>query len=577
MRRRVYNLAGSGLTGHRWAFGRWAFGWLLLALLLAAGCEMQQVDELSGSVRPACSDDGDCPAGDECAPEIGACVAAQPTTLRLAAHLTPPPTAGYATTQFVDLTAETGAPVDFTLPTPRRVRGWVRAEDNLLEANVPATITARAPGQIPDTEFSFTVTSKKTTDAATDYGYELLLAPTDEYYQLTVLLGNDEFPPYHPEPRKFGRESERLDLVVPSLEAYHRIAGRVVSNVAAATPVARLRVSAFSLGTPNVSTVAEVDEDGYFVLSVPPTDPKGESYSLVVEPTGREDAIPASTLVEELFVDGDVDAGDLALGALPGRVAAHFQVMTSAGVPAEDVRVRCEGEIAEGTLTDEQATDADGSAELVLRKGSYECTCAPASGASDGAGVWTLKTGDEDRVEWTITLERKVRVTGVVRDHSLTYPLADVTVVAVHVDLSDPRHGLEVETTTDADGRYILHLEPQTYALVLLPPEGSLQPVRILEDVIVGADTELDIAVESSTLVSGTVRGASGEPLAGVQVAFYRIPPDADLDGGGEPQTPSAAFRRDRVHTPSYDRLVRVVGSTMTDDEGAYRVLLPVQ
>ena len=563
---------------HRWHEGGWAACLFSLALLLVlSGCALKEAGERDGTVRAACADDDDCPAGDVCAVELGACVSPEPSTLQLAVQLTPPATAAYATTQFADITTTSGTPVDFTLPAPRRVRGWVRTDMNPLEPNVSATVTATAAGEIPDTAYFFSAASrKKTTQDEADFGYELLLAPTGEYYQVTVLLDNEDFPPYHPVPRKFASPVEQWDLVVPGLPAYHRVTGRVVSSKAAGTPVENVRVTAFSLGTPNVSTVSGVDADGVFEVSVPP-EPKGESYTLVAEAMDRADAVPTVTLVAELFVDGDVDAGDLELGPLPGRVTASVEIHGSDGAAAAGVTVRCRGGALAGTLVDEQVTDEKGQATLLLREGAFDCTCLPPVGSADGAGVWSLDTGDEDAVVWAIDLARKARLTGVVRDHSGVEPLADVAVIAVHTGTADPRHGQEVETITDAEGRYVLSLEPETYALVALPPDATLQPNRVLEHVRIDGDAVLDIGLNRATMVVGTVRGADGEPLAGVRVDFYRVPPDeappSESDGA---YLGVAARPRARDGSPAYDQLVRVVGSALTAADGAYRVLLPL-
>jgi len=552
------------------------------ALLVSVACDLREGEgDGSARVEPLCRSAADCAAGDTCVPDLGACVSPEPNDLRVAVQLTPPPTAAYATTQYLGFTLDEANALDLSLPAPRRVRGSV---GTLMEPNVLATLTARAPGDIPGTEYRFTTTSRKDQEDA--WGYELLLAPTDEYYQVTVTLDNDAFPPFNFF-AKFAKENEVLDIDVPRLDDYYTIRGLLVTDEATDTALDSVRVAAFSKRSANVSTVAAVGEDGSFELRVQP-EPEGDTYRIVVEPTKRTAAIPTVPLVEEQLVTGDVDLGRLALGDLPAPVAQPMAVEGPDGEPLAGTTVRCRGPVLGGTLTDEATTDSAGSVVLYLRKGSYECTCRPPAGSSAAAARWTdrvVAAGDP----WSFALDEKLRVEGTVTEHSGARALRGLTVVAVHTDPDDPLHGREVDTTTDQHGRYALMVEPGVYALVVLPPDGAGLPVAIREGIQIATSAVHDIVLPAATLVTGAVRGAKGEGLAGVRVDFYQVPePDGAAGGGAEAgaapdedaaasaaRAPAAAASLDARPDTTYDRLVRVVGSAVTDEEGVYRALLP--
>jgi hypothetical protein len=435
------------------------------------------------------------------------------TPVVLAVALTPPTASGYAVTQFPAAQLAPGAAADFSLPTPRRLVGTVRAASNPLEESVPAMIEARAEGDIAGTEYNFSATSRKVDGAGEGRGFELLVAPTSRPYSLTVLPDNLAFPSFHLPPRAFHDDEENLVITMPALDSFLRIEGRMVTNRATGEPLQGVRLVAFSNHSSNLSPTVDVASDGAFTLTVPPTD-EPESYRVVLQPRDAAAAIPALTIEDDLLVAGHVDLGDLELPALPAKRDVVVTVRDSENSAVADVDVRCHGPVGGGTLASSGATNSEGRTRLVLRRGTYSCAFLPSTGGPWGATrvefELTAASAERGPVTWDVVLARKPRLYGRLMAHGSGLPVADVTVVAVHIDMADPLFGREVSATSDAEGRFQVHLESGAYALIASPPPGAGQAVRIIDELFVQGDTAMDIVFPPVRLVTGTVRGAMG-------------------------------------------------------------------
>ncbi len=555
---------------------------IVFIVLLLGGCDYLRagLDSGEGSAPHACTSDAQCLATERCVVDLGACVLREYEPETIAATLTPSAATRYAATQFPEVELSSSRTTDFVLPAARRVAGWVRIADNPLEYSVSATIMARAEGDIAGTEYLFSTTSRKKAKSDSIRGFELLLAPTRHPYDITVLLENEAFPPYHLAPTTFDRDVTDLVIQVPALESYYRLSGRLVNTLATGTPLTEVRLAAFSHSTPNTSTTAEVAEDGRFVVLVP-SEPKSDLYRLVLQPHGSTAAIPSLTLIEEFTVGESIDLGDLELPRLPGKGEVQIRATCPEGGAAAGVEIRCRGDIAGGVLTSTGKTDAQGQATLTLRRGEYSCVFMPPTG--DWLGVTqaefelaTIPAPDEPH-EWEIALARKSKLQGTLHAHGSGAPVAHVTVAAVNLEHGHPLRGREVSTTSDLNGDYSLMLEDGRYLLIASPNMGVGQAMGLIDDLSLVGDTVLDIDFPPARVVSGVVSGSDDEPIPGVRVDFFRNTPEIYLDPAPEDSESDSDPKpaRARLLDSTLERTVRVIGSAVSDENGHYKVLLP--
>ncbi|TVQ02744.1 MAG: carboxypeptidase regulatory-like domain-containing protein, partial [Planctomycetaceae bacterium] len=127
------------------------------------------------------------------------------------------------------------------------------------------------------------------------------------------------------------------------------------------------------------------------------------------------------------------------------------------------------------------------------------------------------RTGTQD---WTIVLTQDTYLEGQVLDPQ-GQPVADARVRASRGPFQNPQGQISqvwTETTSDAEGRYRLYLEPYDYDLqVRVPKVGSFRQPGL--KVIRGSMKSLDLQLEPGITFRALVRDAStGDPIPGIQL-----------------------------------------------------------
>lgn len=509
--------------------------------LLGAACDLGvRVPSPTGG---ECRSDFDCPLDALCA--TGACVRV-PRAGTFDLLLTPPNDSGYPKQQVTEVrvSAAAGSVGQLVLQAASVVSGRV-----LLPGSPPTSVRGRVEavraGEIPGTTLRVTAA---TTTVDGEAQYRVSLAPG--VYDLRVFPEDPTLPPVLTFPGVDATRSVRRDLALPAAGDYRRVSGRVASSVAARLGFSDVLVQAFSTSNAPLSAVARTDELGRFVLAVLP----GEStISLRVTRAPDGPTIPTVERTSVTLPGGDgVDVGTVALGLFEaptpvvGRVTARDR-----DEPVRDATVIVSGRIGEGQWLEQRTTDASGEFVAALPPGRYALEIRPPNESELAIYTGPLLVPSSGTGSWP--LGRKNALSGTLLGPDGRKPVAQALVEATRrgVVPSDTASWRYLRTTsTDAEGRYQLRLDPGVYDLSFAP-EG--QPLARLDvsGVTVGTeDVRVDGRLPEAMAVTGVLRDAAGRPFAGVAVEVFE-------------------------RTAGSSAPARVLGAGVSDAAGAYRVVVP--
>jgi len=156
-----------------------------------------------------------------------------------------------------------------------------------------------------------------------------------------------------------------------------------------------------------------------------------------------------------------------------------------------------------------------------------------------------------DLEDLTFRLEKKPRLRGTVAGRDGIERVASATISAQPVSEGTIFSASSlVSTTSDSMGTFELSLEPGTYDLTVQPPVSTGLPLRT-ERLVVDANQEMtnEFVLGRTSVVYGRVMASLEEPIAGARVEIFAH----DADNG----------------------TAVLLGSGITDDKGAYRVIVP--
>jgi protocatechuate 3,4-dioxygenase beta subunit len=283
----------------------------------------------------------------------------------------------------------------------------------------------------------------------------------------------------------------------------------------------------------NIFNVTEINlSDGsYTIINVQ----VGTYYpAFFADVDGREILVlySDSVMVMEGEAISNIDM-TLALGA---DITLYGQITGSGGISDVDIE-------ANNTTTEDQDFEAEsnflGYYQTMVSEGLYYLRFDP----PENSGYIAKDTTDINitaDTELNITLEKGTFIFGTVTNTSGT-PISDIYVEVVDVGTQDWVTG----GGTNEQGEYRVGVQPGVYDLYFHPWQSRYVATHIM-NVIVTADYELDVILQSGSLVDGIVTDKDSTPLEGVSVI---------------------AFQTDNWNS---------VSSTATDEQGYYGIgLLP--
>lgn len=539
------------------------FSCCLALLLLASGCSAFD-DPSDVSALWVCRDDAGCDAGRQCV--VGWCVDPASEPLKVALQLRFPSSGSDLRRQVTGLLFEPGLAMPDILEQPLVP---IQVEVTRRTASVSSRVRFRAQRAIPDSALEvWAQTSGE--------GGQLDLLPGT--YEVTVFPSESS-----PLPARTFRgievstdpEGTQITLPLVQVDLGERLV--VLEGVllflvdGTEVPAKDVRVEARSLdGLYSSSTVLSCSEttcDGGFSMMLPAQLPdETRVFQLRVEPTESSSDLPSLTLpefeigpsqLEKAVVINDdslrVDAGTFRASGQPAftRVSGRVEAEDT-GEPISGVILEVHGTLDNASYVTrvEEPTAEDGTFEIqIAQTGAFELLAIPPQQSKYASRL--LELGSVAQIG-TLTLERKMSVSGVVYGRFTSVPVPDVAISAVplatkagdNADLSR-----RVETLTNSDGGYILYLEPGSYRLHLVPNPSSGLPRATRRIEITESREDEDILLGRTSVIYGYVFTADGEPASGVTVEVF-------------------------AHEPLAGR-AELIGAGTTNDQGSYRLVIP--
>ena len=316
-----------------------------------------------------------------------------------------------------------------------------------------------------------------------------------------------------------------------------RITGTVLVSEDDWTPVTGLQVQAVDPTTGSFSLPGTTDESGRFCVAIDAPDQGVASLTLRLGPAENRPTveIPDITVGPE---DLEVDLGRLTLGAHGTPILlAGSRVVTADGEAVAGAQVLFDGAVEpKGSYRAAVVTDDSGHFEVALLRGTYQVRIVPPAGAAAGAFETELTVEGPLRSALEFVAPGRPAVSGVILGPDGT-PVESAEVVAEPRATEPPGlAGLHTVTSTDADGRYLLRLDPGSYRIHVRAPamSGLAWSVGHALDVP-PLDQQLDpIALPVAVEVEGRILGGQAMketvPLGGAKVEVYgRLPSGTTL------------------------------------------------
>jgi hypothetical protein len=503
-------------------------------------------DPTSASPLATCGGFSDCAQGEVC--EVGFCVVEDAPARRVALLLTPPSGSSLLPNLFVPVEVRQGAPLpDLEVQRPKLLVGEVRVEGESAPINARVVLLQRRD-EVGERALRYEAQGSR------DGGYSLQLPAG--VYDIQILPDREDLPPQ----RLTGfpiQGDTRHDFVLESPARSTQIEGRVVvrlPGVGESIPADEVRVLAVDDGELQVSTEVETQADGRFSLAVR-SDVR--RLSLLLTPQGPDDALPRVRVADLQPTGSRILLGDLSLGELrPAGREVVGEVRDLDGQPVEGASVRISSQQLDGapegaSLSRVVTAGPQGRFSARLADGVYTVLVTPPDASRHAlserdAWVVSSDTGTE-----VFLVDRRMRLPGRVLHPSRGVGVAEVSVVLRARKIFGVRDlgaGRTYRLTSDAQGAFEAWVEPGEYDIDLTPPQDAGASRATLQGVSIGLDApELALTLARSNVAYGTVVGPQGEQLPDVQVEVFSLDEDPP----------------------------RLLGAGTTNQDGAYRVLVP--
>jgi hypothetical protein len=189
------------------------------------------------------------------------------------------------------------------------------------------------------------------------------------------------------------------------------------------------------------------------------------------------------------------------------------------------------GSVANATVVVEAQTDSEGAVtvELVPML-TYQVQISPPPNSDFMSTMKSINVGAAGGVGETQTLALRPKLQARLLD-LMGQPVASVTVEPGPSKVSDASDATSLAqvnklgtASTDASGRFVLRIDPDTYDVALVPSAGQLLPRRWLPRTQVTGDTDLgDVLLSRGTVARAVVVDPGGNPVLGASVQIYGI------------------------------------------------------
>ncbi len=373
--------------------------------------------------------------------------------------------------------------------------------------------------------------------------YQIDLPPNldGEVYTLRVAVDDQLLPPFSIDVELVRDTS--LDLVPAAPTPSLAIGGKVLSALGA--PLVGIEVIGRDPETNKlVSTRAHTDATGHFELYL-----GSQSGSGGLRLTAQiNETLRLERIISSMPTSNGPSEVVLQLPALPNPVPQSFRLagLSSSGIeqPVIGARAKASARIldkaSDVVAIHELQADSDSEGRVTLNlypaesaERTYQLDVATLGNSDFRSTTVSIAAGPVAGYSSTIMLEPRPAVFGVVLD-AVGRPLSGATITPrtttfARNDAAESLQALlQPSTTSDADGKFTMRLDPGAYDLEIVPPVSSQLPRRWLVQQMIEAQTDLGlVSLPASLPLVGRIVDLQQKPLANVTVRFFALPTES--------------------------------------------------
>ncbi len=377
-----------------------------------------------------------------------------------------------------------------------------------------------------------------------DGEFDLRAAPGD--YDLIYIADDPRWPRIPLDSLQIDESLEELQFQIPSFDELRVVTGTLTRELLdllglLTEPVEGARVIASGQSAGFRSPTALTDEDGEFLLRLPPGE---DTFDVLVEPGPNAEFVPFASFAAEIVASTDdiaLSLGELELDLLSVTADIIADPVEGRAPSWEDFRIEFRRSLDIGELILSPAIADGGTVALDVLVGTYDIEVQAPPGSPWGSASTTaslLSTLSSVEIE----LPLRTRVVGRVT-HDDGRPIADASLRArrtnTNIQLPPGR--------TDDDGNFELWVDEGDYVIAVASPLDLGLPHHIEEfSVEAGADEiALNLVVPRGFVATGSVIGTDGAAVGHASI---------------------------RATHPDFDGLI--IGKTQARGSGAFGLLL---
>ncbi|MEE2756142.1 MAG: carboxypeptidase regulatory-like domain-containing protein [Myxococcota bacterium] len=454
---------------------------------------------------------------------------------------------------------------DIKLPSPSEITGSVSLPNG---SRISVKVTARAQSNISPSLTYEGETSDDVNGARFAMRLPAVWPGENGTLQTTVYAlhlrptERSRFPPWVVVPFQVPTDGGRINLEVPAQNEMLVTTGIVYQSEINPIPIRELRVYAVNLNGQRISTETRTDALGRFTLRYWPS-VAGQDAILRILATTASGPLPT---LEKPFTVPDNITSDDSMTFEPIYIGVDDAVEWINGrvlgaTPVSGVSIRFVSDVGQGTYRyDVVQTDADGQFRALLYPGDYVVDLIPPLGSGYRITRLQSQVASESFLEFRPQTKATVRgqILGPSGDPIVGATVSSLLLQAAYADPrlarpSDVAPSRGQRTQTDAQGRYVLQLDPGAHEMRAEPPAASGLSTYIRELTVTPLDLDLantDIQLPSAANLTVRVLDDGGQPLVGAQLEVWRTDDLAPKRIGSQR---TDAFGRVSVRLPAAD------------------------